>query len=652
MNLIVSAAKKTFIRLGKEESGAAFLVTLALFMFMFLLCSGVYTIGDMVRQRIELQNAADAAAYSAAVIQADTISRVATINRAMAWTYLQLTRRQMDYIVDKWVGLTKTRMAEDRKKMRSFHQVFGVCSGKHYKGPKATTWWCGLAGQDKFFSMNCELPAPIPNNRDDVIPLYQGLFMTHLAGQRGSGNPLSDFLPRLEPQIVCDKANITAMNLALVDTIRKLPGKIKEVVPNILKANLPERQVNSGDFQYYLYQNETPLLNFSFLNNKKEDERRFLAFAGPHYDREVRKTFNKKQDNGGQVGSGSKAGGVNHWFVRHNGTRRARSSDIGIQRAYLFGPNGNSSGFQDKPSISLTPPSCKNRDEDNNSSPNTTSALVSEWHWSATKWLCFPTKTGWKHIPMISAISCDHCKGGSKINKARNNCQWPVFDGNFGVPFPTISPPTMLLPNAGGGRAYGDDPELLSGGKKSIYYTGSLCNPLILNKLYFGKQGSLVVGVSRKCKNPWDEIFGAVSQGLYKAFNPTVKHLWAVSASRAGYRDPSGTGRYQLAYTDPAPLSSSSSPDRLMKNWNLKETDWDAVFLPVKDAWKLCIGGEVENPGAFTLGIGSSDVLGTIMTEPWKNLGGGSGGTFGQVPAPHRMSGNLNWSGLQEKLTH
>jgi hypothetical protein len=237
-------------------------VTLALFMFMFLLCSGVYTIGDMVRQRIELQNAADAASYSAAVIQADTISRVATINRAMAWTYLQLTRRQMDYIVDKWVGLTKTRMQEDRKKMKEFWKVYGVCSGKHNSGPKASTYWCGLYTQDKLFSMNCEIDVPIPNNMDSVLPLYQGLFAAHLMGQRGSGNPLCDFLPTLEPQILCDKANIVAMNLAIVDTIQKLPGKIKEVVPTILKANLPERQVNSGDFQYYIYQNETPLFHF------------------------------------------------------------------------------------------------------------------------------------------------------------------------------------------------------------------------------------------------------------------------------------------------------------------------------------------------------------------------------------------------------
>jgi hypothetical protein len=247
---------------------------------------------------------------------------------------------------------------------------------------------------------------------------------------------------------------------------------------------------------------------------------------------------------------------------------------------------------------------------------------------------------GWVHIPLVSAWECDHCNGGDTIDQAKNNCTWPVLDFNGSGALPLL---------AGGGRAYGDDPELLSGGNKSSYYTGALCMPLIMNRLFFGKQGSLVVGVSRKCKNPWDEIFGTLSEGLYKAFNPKVKHMWAVSAARAGYRDPSGKGRYQIAYTDPAPLSESSSPEQLKKNWNLKETDWDAVFLPVKDAWKLCLGNEVKDPGMF---VGSSDVLGTIMTEQWQGLNGGAAPSFGQVPAPHRMSGSLDWSGLSGKLTH
>ena len=85
-----------FFRLGRDDDGVALVTTLAVFMFMYLVCMGVYAIGAAVKTRIHLQNACDAAAYSAAVIQADTLSRIATINRAMAWTYIAMSRRQID----------------------------------------------------------------------------------------------------------------------------------------------------------------------------------------------------------------------------------------------------------------------------------------------------------------------------------------------------------------------------------------------------------------------------------------------------------------------------------------------------------------------------------------------------------------------------
>ncbi|MFA6930087.1 MAG: hypothetical protein WCT05_07150, partial [Lentisphaeria bacterium] len=48
--------------------------------------------------------AVDAAAYAAALVQADTFSRVAAINKAMAWTWVQSTRLEMDYCFDKFLG--------------------------------------------------------------------------------------------------------------------------------------------------------------------------------------------------------------------------------------------------------------------------------------------------------------------------------------------------------------------------------------------------------------------------------------------------------------------------------------------------------------------------------------------------------------------
>jgi hypothetical protein len=67
----------------------------------------------VVKDRVHLQNACDAAAYSAAVVQADTLSRIATINRAMAWTYVSMTRRQMDYIVYQWLAKTLKKYNEE-----------------------------------------------------------------------------------------------------------------------------------------------------------------------------------------------------------------------------------------------------------------------------------------------------------------------------------------------------------------------------------------------------------------------------------------------------------------------------------------------------------------------------------------------------------
>ena len=89
------------LQLGRDDDGVALVTTLSIFMFMYLVCMGVYAIGTAVKTRIHLQNACDAAAYSAAVVQADTLSRIATINRAMSWTYAQMVRRQMDYI--SWI---------------------------------------------------------------------------------------------------------------------------------------------------------------------------------------------------------------------------------------------------------------------------------------------------------------------------------------------------------------------------------------------------------------------------------------------------------------------------------------------------------------------------------------------------------------------
>mgnify|MGYP003309941736 CR=1 FL=1 len=128
-----SVACGRFLSLGKDEGGAALVTTLAMFMFIYLVCTGVFTVSTAVRERIHLQNAADAAAYSAAVVQADTLSRIATINRAMAWTYVQMTRRQMDYVVLRWLQHTVDHYMTDKNEADSYNKggILGSPCGGH-----------------------------------------------------------------------------------------------------------------------------------------------------------------------------------------------------------------------------------------------------------------------------------------------------------------------------------------------------------------------------------------------------------------------------------------------------------------------------------------------------------------------------------------
>lgn len=117
---IVSAVSRGAIRpssavrrLASDETGVALVFTIAVFLFLFVLILSVYSVGENIRRKEELQNACDAAAYSAAVVQADGLSRMAVINRAMAWTHIQTTKMQMDYITYKWLWRVRTCFLAD-----------------------------------------------------------------------------------------------------------------------------------------------------------------------------------------------------------------------------------------------------------------------------------------------------------------------------------------------------------------------------------------------------------------------------------------------------------------------------------------------------------------------------------------------------------
>ena len=157
--------------LGRDENGAVLMVTLALFLFMDLSGAGVFAIGNVVKDRVHLQNACDAAAYSAAVVQADTLSRIATINRAMAWTYVSMTRRQMDYIVYKWLEETCRHHEEDENAAKDFAK--DNCSSHKIQGEYwgiTTITLNGHNGDSQYNKSRDDLRTEYRDNRQRKCP--------------------------------------------------------------------------------------------------------------------------------------------------------------------------------------------------------------------------------------------------------------------------------------------------------------------------------------------------------------------------------------------------------------------------------------------------------------------------------------------------
>lgn len=132
--------RRKLLALAKGEEGVALVVTLAFFMLMYVSCAGVFAIGHAVKEKVILQNAVDAAAYSAAVVQADALSRIATINRAMAWTYKDMVSRQMDYVVLKWLEKTDSeyRKLDSLAKRRCFVPSLADNGSVGLKGERVT----------------------------------------------------------------------------------------------------------------------------------------------------------------------------------------------------------------------------------------------------------------------------------------------------------------------------------------------------------------------------------------------------------------------------------------------------------------------------------------------------------------------------------
>ena len=189
-------------------------------------------------------------------------------------------------------------------------------------------------------------------------------------------------------------------------------------------------------------------------------------------------------------------------------------------------------------------------------------------------------------------------------------------------------------------RIYGDDKEIFDEN-----YVGAVAKPWVLNERFFNGMGTILVGAARRERNVFywitDDGGAATDDGIFKAFTPDKDgrpqpRIVALAAARAAYAPRTGEGpgdgadsenaarrgggkwgrRYELRYDAVTSIDSrgnlgkpsldpysgsrkaqlegyrigcvcgkKETGERLRRQWNLSQTDWDAVLLPLRHAY-------------------------------------------------------------------
>ena len=357
----------------RRDDGFVVMSTLAIFLFIFILCAFVYAVGETIHQRIRLQNACDAAAYSAAVVQADGLSRMAVVNRAMAWSYVQMTNRQMDYATYRWLKLTCKRFGEDLDNAEEYNAnlvlavdkelgwwalleaaVSGVvsvlldldCSGymggeveEVEHGEEGHGWWCGLEVGDRTGHI---IRLNHPKNEEfvnamvtsgieavtDKLSTYENIKkVLSVLSFLDTGNSPANWGELLGKLIDYDKSNIESLNAALVRINSQMTNSMKMTAESVLKSMLADSRAGSENAlkDYYIsihipegknpYDDDAeksaaPASFFSPLHNTEAEEMMFLNMPSAGA---VSKSL---PEHFPIMGPNGLAAGLDQWFIR------------------------------------------------------------------------------------------------------------------------------------------------------------------------------------------------------------------------------------------------------------------------------------------------------------------------------------------------
>ena len=257
-----SILKQRLCALAHDDSGVAFAFTVTASLIVFLFGFAVYACGETVRQRIELQNAADAAAYSAALVQADTLSRIAVINRAMAWNYVMMTRRQMDHIVERWLNQVLLHWNNARNVTQAYQNICAC-----HPRVEGAHWRVGVSGAGGGGEVVHQL-IRLNGTRNEWIPVLQAY-----ANVGAAVNP--------ESLLASLRESILSMNKAEENLTAGLKKRIENAVEFAVKANISltpndESVKNKREIRWHIHDLKE---GSAYLKPLSGDENRFFGFG-------------------------------------------------------------------------------------------------------------------------------------------------------------------------------------------------------------------------------------------------------------------------------------------------------------------------------------------------------------------------------------
>ena len=286
-----------------DSKGAALAITLAFVMPVYLLVIGIYGIGEIVRNKIELQNAADAAAYSASVVQADYLSRIATVNKAMAWTYVDLQKRSLDLAMAVFSEYVFIQFQKDFNMVR---QKNSPCHrhtpGVHYN-----------CGTDILVLDPLLLLLGTGTGLPEVAREFNGqgfltrflltqIVFTTIAEAQGKGAVVNT------PKVLKYSYSIVKMMSKMNSLREEYPKKVRETARQIAVANMVECK---DDYIINIRVGDSKPA-FLTMAGTEENEKTFISFADP-----TLKDFSPKKVFGP---------GTDDWIVR--------KSPVGFWRVY------------------------------------------------------------------------------------------------------------------------------------------------------------------------------------------------------------------------------------------------------------------------------------------------------------------------------